>query len=155
MKNFKKVLTSLVLVFAIVLVGCSGEKKSKFVKEENGDVVNITVHHKSNKVNKVNVDGTMNYKNNKVENAEQAKMAFSMISGMVNNINGVKLDVNYGENEATINFSVDFNKIDQNQLKQLMGSFGDSSQNLEKEFEELREFDKMESKLKESGFTPK
>ena len=125
MKNFKRIFTSLILVFSIIfLVACGGEKSKTFYKSEDGTEMTVKVKYKDDTVNSINIDAKMSYKSLKIENKEQAKLMFSMVTGIIGNIEGVKLDVDYGDSDATIKVSIDLNKIDPEKLKQLAGSFG-------------------------------
>lgn len=162
MKNFKKVLTSFILVFSIVLlVACGGGEKSKsFYKSENGSEMTVKVKYKDDIVNSINIDAKMSYKSLKIENKEQAKLMFSMVTGIIGNIEGVKLDVDYGDSDATIKVSIDLNKIDPEKLKQLAGSFGGkvsekSSGELEEGLKKIKSFKELEKSLLEAGFKEK
>lgn len=162
MKNFKRIFTSFILVFSIVvLVACSGGEKSKsFYKSENGSEMTVKVKYKDDTVNSMNIDAKMSYKSLEIENKEQAKLMFSMLTGVIGSVEGVKFDVDYGDSDATIKVSIDLNKIDPEKLKALAGSFGGkvsekSSGNLEEGLKKIKSFKEVEKSLLEAGFKEK
>ena len=83
MKNFKRILTSFMLIFSIILlIACGGEKSKTYYMSENGSEMTVKVKYKDDVVNELDIDAKMSYKSLDVENQEQAKLLFSMIKSM-------------------------------------------------------------------------
>ena len=91
---------------------------------ENGSEMTVKVKYKDDVVNELDIDAKMSYKSLDVENQEQAKLLFSMIKSMGASLEGIKFDVEYGNNEATLKVNIDLNKVNPEKLKELAGSFG-------------------------------
>ena len=161
MKNFKRILTSFMLIFSIILLtACGGEKSKTYYMSENGSEMTVKVKYKDDVVNELDIDAKMSYKSLDVENQEQAKLLFSMIKSMGASLEGIKFDVEYGNNEATLKVNIDLNKVNPEKLKALAGSFGGkvsekSSGELEKGLNKIKNFKELEKSLLEAGFKEK
>lgn len=162
MKKFKRIFVSFILVFSIIfLVACGGEKTKTFYKTEiDGNEVTINVKYKDDTVNLLDFKAKTDFKAVNIENKEQAQFMFSMVKGILGNIEGIKFDVDIGDSYATIEVNLDFNKIDFEKLKTLAGSFGGQvSKNFSGELDEgikkIRSFKELEKSLLEAEFKEK
>lgn len=156
MKNIKRMLTTFIFAFSvIILVACSKGSSKTYVINENGNEVTVKIEHKENVVKKIDIVSKISYSAMNIENEEQAKIMFSTINSTVTDIAGIKLDAKYNEKEANINVNVDFDKLDFEKIKKVIGAFGALPEDFDEKVNQIKDFKFLESKLLESKFTEK
>ena len=151
MKNLKKLLTSFVLIFAIVIfTACSsgGQTKTYFF---------VKVNYKEDTIKAIDAEVKISYKNLGVENEEQAKAMASMAANFVNSIEGFKYELKYNDTGIVANISIDFTKIDINKFSGLLGTKL-SEEEVEQAKEKIKEslsFKEFEKNILKYGFKEK
>lgn len=156
MKNIKRMLTTFIFAFSIIiLVACSKGSSKTYVINENGNEATVKIEHKDNVVKKIDIVSKISYSAMDIENEEQAKLMLSMVSSTVTNMTGVKIDAKYSEKEANINVNVDFDKLDFEKIKKVVATFGEVPKDFDEKVSQIKEFKFLESKLLEAKFTEK
>ena len=110
MKNLKKLLTSFVLLFTIViLASCSSGGQTKTYFFENEEITStVKVNYEEDTIKAIDAEVKISYKNLGVENEEQAKAMASMAANFVNSIEGFKYELKYNDTGIVANISIDF-----------------------------------------------
>lgn len=160
MKNLKRIITSFVLLFTIViLASCSsGRGQTKTYFFENDEITStIKVNYEEDTIKAIDAEVKISYKNLGVENEEQAKAMASMAGNFVNSIEGFKYELKYNDTGIVANISIDFTKIDINKFSGLLGTKL-SEEEVEQAKEKIKEslsFKEFEKNILKYGFKEK
>ena len=159
MKNFKKLITSFVLLFTIVIfTACSSSGQTKtYYFNENDTECTVKVKHEGDTIKTIDADININYKTIGVENKEQAEVMGSMAGNFVNSIDGLKYEIKYNSEGLKANVSIDFTKIDIDKFSGLLG-MKLSEEEIQQAKEEIRKsfsLQEFEKNLLKLGFKEK
>jgi hypothetical protein len=158
-KNLKRIITSFVLLFTIViLASCSSGGQTKTYFFENEEITStVKVNYKEDTIKAIDAEVKISYKNLGVENEEQAKAMASMAANFVNSIEGFKYELKYNDTGIVANISIDFTKIDINKFSGLLG-MKLSEEEVEQAKEKIKEslsFKEFEKNILKYGFKEK
>lgn len=158
MKNFKKIASSFLLTFVVLIaVACgNGEKNSTYNLETPNEKTNVILYHKDGNVNKIEADSVVpiNMKAMLPEQQAQFKQAIENVEKVVKELNGVEVKFDSKDSEFSVKMTVDYSKVDFEQLKEFSTKRESRALPL-RELEKLNSLKEAESVLTKGGFKKK
>lgn len=149
----KKFAALAVLPFAaaLTLSACGEEEATEtaFTNSVNGVEMTLTYVHKGDEVIKQTTSNVIDYEASGLANKEQAQELLDPMVAQADDVEGYDQSIEYGEDSATEEVTVDYEVVDLNELNGLPGFEGSANMG-DADFISLEESRKM---LEQQGFT--